>query len=381
MNLSQITSCFAVIMLCASAASTAAAPKPRARELGIPLDGTPGQLNAITDVASVAVGYTTLIEGSGKNAVRTGVTAILPRGRATLEKSVFAGVFSLNGNGEMTGTHWIEESGFLEGPVMITGTHSVGTVRDAVIAWRIKQGNPDPSGYWWSLPVVAETWDGDLSDANGFHVKAEHVFAALEGAQGGALAEGNVGGGTAMVCHEFKCGTGTSSRVVEIAGQRYTVGVLVQANYGVRSELRIAGVPVGKFMPVKPPEAQDKGSIIIVVATDAPLLPQQMKRLARRASLGLARNGSYAGDGSGDLFLAFSTANAAANHVASFELRALGNGQLNPLFLATVQAVEESIINAMVAAETMTGRDGVTVPAIDTGELKKILKRFDRLQR
>jgi D-aminopeptidase len=381
MNLSQITSCFAVIMLCASAASTAAAPKPRARELGIPLDGTPGQLNAITDVASVAVGYTTLIEGSGKNAVRTGVTAILPRGRATLEKSVFAGVFSLNGNGEMTGTHWIEESGFLEGPVMITGTHSVGTVRDAVIAWRIKQGNPDPSGYWWSLPVVAETWDGDLSDANGFHVKAEHVFAALEGAQGGALAEGNVGGGTAMVCHEFKCGTGTSSRVVEIAGQRYTVGVLVQANYGVRSELRIAGVPVGKFMPVKPPEAQDKGSIIIVVATDAPLLPQQMKRLARRASLGLARNGSYAGDGSGDLFLAFSTANAAANHVASFELRALGNGQLNPLFLATVQAVEESIINAMVAAETMTGRDDATVPAIDTGELKKILQRFDRLQR
>jgi D-aminopeptidase len=381
MNLSQITSCFAVIMLCASAASTAAAPKPRARELGIPLDGTPGQLNAITDVASVAVGYTTLIEGSGKNAVRTGVTAILPRGRATLEKSVFAGVFSLNGNGEMTGTHWIEESGFLEGPVMITGTHSVGTVRDAVIAWRIKQGNPDPSGYWWSLPVVAETWDGDLSDANGFHVKAEHVFAALEGAQGGALAEGNVGGGTAMVCHEFKCGTGTSSRVVEIAGQRYTVGVLVQANYGVRSELRIAGVPVGKFMPVKPPEAQDKGSIIIVVATDAPLLPQQMKRLARRASLGLARNGSYAGDGSGDLFLAFSTANAAASHVASFELRALGNGQLNPLFLATVQAVEESIINAMVAAETMTGRDDATVPAIDTGELKKILQRFDRLQR
>jgi D-aminopeptidase len=381
MNLSQITSCFAVIMLCASAASTAAAPKPRARELGIPLDGTPGQLNAITDVASVAVGYTTLIEGSGKNAVRTGVTAILPRGRATLEKSVFAGVFSLNGNGEMTGTHWIEESGFLEGPVMITGTHSVGTVRDAVIAWRIKQGNPDPSGYWWSLPVVAETWDGDLSDANGFHVKAEHVFAALEGAQGGALAEGNVGGGTAMVCHEFKCGTGTSSRVVEIAGQRYTVGVLVQANYGVRSELRIAGVPVGKFMPVKPPEAQDQGSIIIVVATDAPLLPQQMKRLARRASLGLARNGSYAGDGSGDLFLAFSTANAAASHVASFELRALGNGQLNPLFLATVQAVEESIINAMVAAETMTGRDDATVPAIDTGELKKILQRFDRLQR
>jgi D-aminopeptidase len=381
MRVPLLASCLAAIVLCA-AVDSAADAKPRARELGIPLDGAPGPLNAITDVAPVAVGYTTLIEGSGEHAVRTGVTAILPRGRATLEKSVFAGVFSLNGNGEMTGAHWIEESGFLEGPVMITGTHSVGTVRDAVIAWRIKQGKPDASGYWWSLPVVAETWDGDLSDANGFHVKAEHVFAALEGAKGGALAEGNVGGGTAMICHEFKCGTGTSSRVVEIDGQRYTVGVLVQANYGVRSELRIAGVPVGKLMPVKPPpESQDKGSIIIVVATDAPLLPQQMKRLARRASLGLARNGSYAGDGSGDLFLAFSTANAAASHTRSFELRALGNGQLNPLFLATVQAVEESIVNAMVAAETMTGRNNTTVPAIDTGELKKILKRFDRLQR
>lgn len=380
MRVSLLASCLAAIVLCAGVGPASAA-KPRARELGIPLDGTPGPLNAITDVASVTVGYTTLIEGSGEHAVRTGVTAILPRGRATLEKPVFAGVFSLNGNGEMTGTHWIEESGFLEGPVMITGTHSVGTVRDAVIAWRIKQGNADPSGYWWSLPVVAETWDGDLSDANGFHVKAEHVFAALESAKSGALAEGNVGGGTAMICHEFKCGTGTSSRVVDIAGQRYTVGVLVQANYGVRSELRIAGVPVGKFMPVKPPEAQDKGSIIIVVATDAPLLSQQMKRLARRASLGLARNGSYAGDGSGDLFLAFSTANAAANHVQSYDLRTLGNGQLNPLFLATVQAVEESIINALVAAETMTGRDNNTVPAIDTGELRKILKRFDRLQR
>ena len=360
---------------------SAAGAKPRARELGIPFDGTPGQLNAITDVAPVAVGYTTLIEGAGEHAVRTGVTAILPRGRATIDKPVFAGVFSLNGNGEMTGTHWIEESGFLEGPVMITGTHSVGTVRDAVIAWRIKQGKPDASGYWWSLPVVAETWDGDLSDANGFHVQAGHVFAAIEGAHGGALAEGNVGGGTAMICHEFKCGTGTSSRVVEIAGQRYTVGVLVQANYGVRSELRIAGVPVGKFMPVAANESPDQGSIIIVVATDAPLLPQQLKRLARRASLGLARNGSYSGDGSGDLFLAFSTANAAANQVESFDVRALANGQLNPLFLATVQSVEESIVNALVAAETMTGLDGTTVPAIDTGELKKILKRFERLQR
>jgi D-aminopeptidase len=367
--------------LCACCGTAVSADHPRARALGIPFDGTPGPLNAITDIAAITVGYTTLIEGTGEHAVRTGVTVILPRGRATLDKPVFAGVFSLNGNGEMTGTHWIEESGFLEGPVAITGTHSVGTVRDAVIAWRIKQGKPDPSGYWWSLPVVAETWDGDLSDANGFHVKQEHVFAALEGARGGALAEGNVGGGTAMICHELKCGTGTSSRVVEIAGQRYTVGVLVQANYGVRSELRIAGVPVGKFMPTTKPETPDQGSIIIVVATDAPLLPQQLQRLARRASLGLARNGSYSGDGSGDLFLAFSTANSAANQTQSFEVRALANGQLNPLFLATVQAVEESIVNAMVAAETMTGLNGKTVPAIDTGQLKKILQRFDRLQR
>jgi D-aminopeptidase len=370
----------AAIMLYACCGTALASEHPRARALGIPFDGTPGPLNAITDVASITVGYTTLIEGTGEHAVRTGVTVILPRGRATLDQPVFAGVFSLNGNGEMTGTHWIEESGFLEGPVTLTGTHSVGTARDAVIAWRIKQGKPDPSGYWWSLPVVAETWDGDLSDANGFHVKAEHVFAALESARGGALAEGNVGGGTAMICHEFKCGTGTSSRVVDIAGQRYTLGVLVQANYGVRSELRIAGVPVGKFMPLAR-ESHDHGSIIIVVATDAPLLPQQLKRLARRASLGLARNGSYAGDGSGDLFLAFSTANPAANQVQSFDVHALANGQLDPLFLATVQSVEESIVNAMVAAETMTGLKGTTVPAIDTAELKKILKRFDRLQR
>jgi D-aminopeptidase len=365
-----------LVTLCACAS---AADKPRARALGIPFDGTPGALNAITDVAPVAVGYTTLIAGSGEHAVRTGVTAILPRGAGTLDKPVFAGVFSLNGNGEMTGTHWIEESGFLEGPVMITGTHSVGTVRDAVIAWRIRQGKPDASGYWWSLPVVAETWDGELSDANGFHVKAGHVFAALDAARSGAIAEGNVGGGTAMICHELKGGTGTSSRIVEIEGRRYTVGTLVQANYGVRSELRIAGVPVGKFMPTPQPEAADQGSIIVVVASDAPLLPQQLERLARRAALGLARTGSYSGDGSGDLFLAFSTANDSASQVRSFELRALANGQLNPLFLATVQSVEESIVNALVAAETMTGVNGTTVKAIDTGELRKILQRFGRL--
>ncbi|MGH8185786.1 MAG: P1 family peptidase, partial [Steroidobacteraceae bacterium] len=299
--------CLAVA-LCALAPAAAAADKPRARALGIPFDGKPGAGNAITDVTAVTVGYSTVIAGSGKNAVRSGVTAILPRGRESVEAPVFAGVFSLNGNGEMTGTHWIEESGFLEGPVLITGTHSVGVVRDAVIAWRVKQRKPDATGYWWSLPVIAETWDGELSDANGFHIRPEHAFAALESAASGPIAEGNVGGGTAMTCHEFKCGTGTSSRVVEIDGKRYLLGTLVQANYGVRSELRIAGVPVGKFMPVEKKESQDQGSIIVVIATDAPLLPQQLKRLARRASLGLARNGSYSGDGSGDIFIAFSTA-------------------------------------------------------------------------
>jgi len=354
----------------------AAAGEPRARDLGIPFDGTPGPHNAITDVGGVTVGYSTLIEGSGAHAVRTGVTAILPRNAATVDKPVFAGLFSLNGNGEMTGAHWIEESGFLEGPVLITNTHSVGTVRDAVIQWRVRQGKPDASGYWWSLPVVAETWDGDLNDINGFHVKAEHVFAALDNAHGGAIAEGNVGGGTGMVCHEYKCGTGASSRVVRVDDAPYTVGALVQANYGVRSELRIAGVPVGQLMRSDSAQSgkRDQGSIIIVVATDAPLLPHQLKRIARRAALGLARNGSYAGNGSGDIFLAFSTANEAAGEVAPATLRALGNEQMDGLFLATVQAVEESIVNALIAATTMTGVNGTTVQAIDHKELLRVLR-------
>ena len=348
----------------------------RARTLGIPFDGAPGQFNAITDVKGVTVGYSTLIEGEGEHAVRTGVTAILPRGPATTDKPVFAGVFSLNGNGEMTGTHWIEEAGLLEGPVFITNTHSVGVVRDAAIQWRIRHGAADASGYWWSLPVVAETWDGDLNDINGFHVKPEHVFAALESAHGGAIGEGNVGGGTGMICHEFKCGTGTSSRVVKIDGREYHLGVLVQANYGVRGELRIAGVPVGKMLKndLQWPEPKDDGSIIIVIATDAPLLPHQLKRVARRAALGLARNGSYSGNGSGDIFIAFSTANEAASQVAMSSLTALGYDQMDPLFLATVRAVEESIINAMIAAEPMSGYQGHKAAAIDHKALIKLLK-------
>ncbi|HKE96061.1 MAG TPA: P1 family peptidase [Povalibacter sp.] len=364
-------------------AATVAAPAepPRARALGIPFDGQPGVYNAITDVPGVTVGYSTVIEGEGAHAVRTGVTAILPRGRRTIDVPVLAGVFSLNGNGEMTGTHWIEESGFLEGPVVITNTHSVGIARDAVIQWRVRQGKPDASGYWWSLPVVAETWDGELNDINGFHITPDHVFTALDQARGGAIAEGNVGGGTGMICHEFKCGTGTSSRTVRIDDTSYAVGALVQANYGVRDELRIAGVPVGRHLQndllwSKP--AKDQGSIIIVVATDAPLLPHQLKRLARRAALGLARNGSYAGNGSGDIFIAFSTANDTASQVAPATLRALGNEQMDDLFLATVQAVEESIVNAMIAAQTMKGLNGTTAVAIDHGKLLQVLHKYGR---
>jgi D-aminopeptidase len=265
----------------------------------------------------------------------------------------------------------------------MTNTHSVGVVRDAAIEWRIHHGAADASGYWWSLPVVAETWDGHLNDINGFHVRPEHVFAALESAHGGAIAEGNVGGGTGMICHEFKCGTGTSSRAVKIDEREYHLGVLVQANYGVRGELRIAGVPVGKVLQdgLTRSKPKDDGSIIIVVATDAPLLPHQLKRLARRAALGLARNGSYSGNGSGDIFIAFSTANEAANQVATTSLTALGNEQIDPLFLATVQAVEESIVNAMIAAEPMTGYEGHKAAAIDHKALIKLLKEHKSLAR
>src|ERR1700682_1174619 len=277
--------------------------KPRARDLGVPFDGAPGPLNAITDVAGVTVGHTTLISGEGKlqigkGPVRTGVTAILPRGQASMSNPVFAGWFTENGNGEMTGTTWVEESGFLEGPVMITNTHSVGVVRDAVIQWRVTHGQPDATGYWWSLPVVAETWDGWLNDLNGFHVKAEHAFHAIDSAKSGAVEEGSVGGGTGMICNEFKGGIGTASRKLTSKEGGFTVGVLVQCNYGERKNLRIAGVPVGYEIPEDAPFATapfgevDRGSIIVVVATDAPLISHQLKRLARRVPLGVGRNGS-----------------------------------------------------------------------------------------
>jgi len=381
-------------VLCAALAATAAAQapaKPRARDLGVPFDGTPGPLNAITDVAGVEVGHTTLIRGEGKlvagqGPVRTGVTAVLPRGKNG-NNNVFAGWFSLNGNGEMTGTTWVEESGILEGPVMITNTHSVGVVRDAVIAWRVRRGAPEADAYWWSLPVVAETWDGWLNDVNGFHVKPEHVFAALDSAHGGPVEEGNVGGGTGMICNEFKGGIGTASRVLAAKQGGYTVGVLVQCNYGSRGNLRIAGVPVGKEIPEKPAYAGaldagvlDRGSIIIVVATDAPLLPHQLKRLARRTSLGLGRDGSISGNGSGDIFIAFTTANPGVDAPKGVvQVGMVANDAMDPLFAATVQATEEAVINAMVAAQTMTGRDGHTAIALPHDRLREVLKKYNRL--
>ena len=381
-TLTRTTGCIIQIFLFLLAAS--AQDKPRARDLGVPFDGAPGALNAITDVKGVEVGMTTLISGEGKlqvgvGPVRTGVTAILPRGRNLLDP-VFAGWFTLNGNGEMTGTTWVEDSGFLDGPVMITNTHSVGVVRDAVIAWRVKHAPPDEDGYWWSLPVVAETWDGYLNDVNGFHVKPPDVFHALDTARGGPVAEGNTGGGTGMICNEFKGGTGTASRVIDAKHGGYTVGVLVQCNYGERDQLRVAGVPVGKEISEQKLRNEDVGSIIVVVATDAPLIPTQLKRVARKVSLGLGRDGSYSGDGSGDIFIAFSTANpGAAQSKGLRQLTMLPNDQIDPIFLATVQATEEAVINAMVAAETMTGVNGRTVIALPHDRLREVLKKYNRL--
>src|SRR5437899_5103457 len=363
----------------------------RARDLGIPFEGTPGKFNSITDVSGVEVGYTTLISGEGKlevgkGPVRTGVTAIIPRGHDSLNDPAYAGYFSLNGNGEMTGTAWVEESGFLEGPIIITNTHSVGVARDAVIAWRIKHGAPDTTGYWWSLPVVAETWDGWLNDINGFHVKPEDVFHALDTAHGGAIKEGSVGGGTGMICYEFKGGNGTASRQINIrpaaAGKdtsprTFVVGVFLQANFGRRSQLVIAGVPVGKEIPGEVYK-QESGSCIAVVATDAPLLPNQLKRLARRVSLGLARTGTVSGNGSGDLFIAFLTANPNVVNPdqVTHQVQTVPNDLMDPIFAGVVQATEEAAVNALVDNDSMTGRDNHRVEAIPHDRLRQIMKHF-----
>ena len=379
---------FAVTLLLVACSTLLAQQKPRARDLGVPFDGAPGPLNAITDVAGVEVGHSTIISGEGKlvvgkGPVRTGVTAILPRGKESAD-SVFAAWFSLNGDGEMTGTTYIEDLGFLEGPVMITNTYSVGVVRDAVTSWCLAQKIFPPGEYCWSLPVSAETWDGSLNDIAGMHVHKEHVYEALSSAKAGSVQEGNVGGGTGMTCHSFKGGVGTASRKLDDRAGGYIVGVLVQCNYGTRRQLRIAGVPVGQELQENMASAndhdEDSGSIIIVVATDAPLLPHQLKRVVRRASLGLARMGSTSGNGSGDIFIAFSTANASVGRGRDpNSVTMLPNGRLNPIFEATVQATEEAIVNALVAAETMTGADNHKVSGLPHDQLREILKKYNRL--
>ena len=382
------------------------AQKPRERDLKLPIGGTPGPLDAITDVAGVEVGHTTLISGSGrlvvgKGPVRTGVTVVLPRGKANPDP-VFAAWFTLNGNGEMTGTTWVQESGLLEGPVAITNTHSVGVVRDAIIQWEVAQKNALQP--WW-LPVVAETYDGGLNDISGFHVKPEHVITALDGATGGVPKEGAVGGGTGMVCHGFKGGIGTASRKLTDPDGGYTVGVLVQCNYGARRDLRIAGVPVGEEIQdltgciandeprpansrprcgsTPPPLADDRdqGSIIVVVATDAPLLPHQLKRLATRVSLGIGRQGGFGGNSSGDIFIAFSTANPRAwhNDAPVTNVKMLPNDRITPLFQATAQATEAAITNALLAAETMTGANDLRIFAMPVDRMLAAMKKYGRL--
>jgi D-aminopeptidase len=374
-----------VPVLLALLAALAPASPPRARDLGVPFDGTPGPLNAITDVPGVTVGHATLIRGEGKlkvgeGPVRTGVTAILPRGSAA-PATVFAGSFVINGNGELTGLDFVRDLGILEGPVMMTNTHAIGAVHEGVIAWRLAHGGPDSDGYAWSTPVVGETWDGFLNDVNGFHVKARHVAEAIDRAAGGPVAEGSVGGGTGMTCFELKGGIGTSSRKLSAKDGGYTVGVLVQCNCGRRPQLTVAGVPVGKLIPERTIYETEQGSILIAVATDAPLLPHTLDRLAKRATMGLARVGSVSGNGSGDFVIAFSTANASAGtgdarvRTASF----LANDALDPLFTAVVQATEEAIVNSMVAAPTMVGADGHTAMGLPHDRLKAALAKYGRL--
>ena len=387
-------------------ASMAQEKKIRARDLGIPFDGNPGKFNAITDVTGVEVGQTTIIEGNGKlekgkGPVRTGVTAIFPAGKKYTP--VFANWHMLNGNGDMTGTHWITESGFLETPILITNTSSVGTVRDAALKWMDEHKYYDTTQgiFWYSYPVVAETWDGVLNDINGFHVKPEHVWQALEKASPGPLQEGAVGGGTGMICHGFKGGIGTSSRVIDKKLGGYTLGVLVQANYGSRSQLTIAGVPVGKELAdtlqpkiYEPPSAKNKadsyriyndlmeqGSIIVVVATDAPLLPHQLKRIAQRVSLGIGKCGGIGGNGSGDIFIAFSTANKSSfSRTKETTATVFSNDQMGALFNATIQATEEAIINALVAGQTMKGINDNTVYGLPHESVIRILKKYNRIK-
>lgn len=360
--------------------------RPRGRGLDLPFADNCGANNALTDVAGVEVGYTTLISGegerkTGQGPVRTGVTAILPRGRGDALTPVWSGMFSLNGNGEMTGTHWIRETGQFQGPVCITNTHSVGIAHHAAVRWITRQVSEEQSPYTWVMPVVAETCDAHLNDMNGLHVTEADVIDAIESSRSGPLDEGNVGGGTGMICYEFKGGTGTASRIVEIKDRRYTLGAMVQANFGMRSALSVLGVPVGQRLTQNPLWSNGQGSIIAVVGTDAPLMPVQLQRIARRIALGVGRTGTASEDGSGDIFLAFSTANAPSetNDSRLPNLEYLPNDRLNPLFAATVETVEESIINALVAAKTMTGADNNEVVSMDHDRLQQVMREYGRL--
>lgn len=398
----------AALALAALSTPASAQTRPRARDLGIPLPGTPGPVDAITDISGVQVGHVTLISGNGKlvrgqGPVRTGVTVVFPRGKSSSDP-VFAGRYALNGNGEMTGGHWMAESGFLWGPVLITNTMSIGVVRDESIAWMIRQGW---DGFLFSIPVVAETWDGTLNDIEGMHVKPADVDRALESATGGRVAEGDVGGGTGMICHRFKGGIGTASRKLPAEAGGYTVGVLVQCNYGRRSRLSVLGAPIGReisdllpctslagpgserlpkcatagaMVPGTASDGSGGGSIIIIIGTDAPLMPHQLDRLARRAALGVGRMGGLGEDSSGDFFLAFSTANPGASvATGTVKLTMLPNDRMNPLFEATVDATEESILNAMLAAETMTGADGNRVYSLPADRLVAALRKYGRM--
>ena len=385
-----------LLLSLAALSETAAAQTQRARDWGIPFEGAPGPHNAITDVQGVEVGYTTLISGEGKNKigkgpVRTGVTAIFPTGRTW--RPIFANWYTLNGNGEMTGTTWVTGSGMLETPILLTNTNSVGVVRDATLKWFVKNNWYQKDfgfykDYWYTYPVVAETYDGVLNDIYGFHVKEEHVFAALDNAKGGPIAEGNVGGGTGMFCLGFKGGTGTSSRQVKINDKTYTLGVLVQSNFGSRANFTIAGVPVGKELMdtlrvkmVAPPESiqpSGQGSIIVIVATDAPLLPHQLKRIAERVSVGVGIVGGRGENSSGDIFFAFSTANTGFSRNSVSKVEMLANDLIDPLFNATVNATQEAIINAMVAAKTMIGVNGNAAYALPKDRVIKALKKYNR---
>jgi D-aminopeptidase len=371
--------------------------KPRARDLGVPFVGKTGEFNAITDVKGVEVGYSTIIFGEGKNIigkgpVRTGVTAIFPRGKAKKFSPVYANWYSLNGNGEMTGTTWVTESGFLETPIMITNTNSVGVVRDAVLKWYVDTDWYSGEDWWYTYPVVAETYDGGLNDIYGFHVKEEHVLEAIENSTGGKIAEGNVGGGTGMQCLGFKGGTGTSSRIFKIKDSIYTVGAIVQSNFGAKRNFTVAGVPVGielkdtlNYITHAPPTSRRQegdGSIIVIIATDVPLLPHQLKRIAQRIPLGVGIVGGRGSNGSGDIFLAFSTANENAfNRDETTTIESMPNDLLMPVFEATVQAVEEAIINAMVAAETMEGINGNKSFALPHDLLIETLKKYNRIKK